>query len=187
MSDIEQTTDAELAAAELEVLKTRASQLGITFHPSISASKLSAKIAEFLAKGESTAPEDTELPATETPGQIAKRVRDEALALVRVNITCMDPQKIEHDGEIFTVGNSVIPTQRKFVPFNTPDGFHIPKIMYDMLVAKECQVFYTERVNGNSVRKSKQIPAFNIQVLPQLTATELAELKAAQAASGIIA
>jgi hypothetical protein len=188
MSDLDLTHDnsAEMAAVELEALKTKADQLGVTYHPSISAAKLSEKIKKHL-EGSTETVSLTKEPAHETPGQLAKRIQMEALKLVRVNITCMDPQKTEHDGEIFTVGNSVIPTQRKFVPFNTPNGFHIPQIMLDMLKAKECQVFYTERnASGNSVRKAKQIRAFSIEILPPLTDKELKELAASQAASGMI-
>lgn len=190
MSDLDQTIDNndELAAAALEALRARADQLGIKYHPSLSAEKLSERIAKHLEGSETAADAPVALEKSSlTPGQKIKKMKDEATKLIRVNITCMNPNKREWDGEIFAVGNANLPTIKKFVPFNTVDGYHIPKIMYDMLKARECQVFFTERQkNGVNMRKGKLIKEFAIEVLPQLTEKELADLAKVQAAAGVI-
>lgn len=189
MSDQEQNTDnsVDVAAAELDSLKAKADLVGVKYHPSISAEKLREKISKHLA-GETEGEAKVEITKADlTPGQKRKKMRDEALKLVRVNITCMNPAKREWDGEIIAVGNSNLETQKKFVPFNTSDGYHIPQIMYDMLKARQCQVFYNERTkNGITVRKGKLINEFAIEVLPPLTSKELAELAKVQAAAGTI-
>jgi hypothetical protein len=191
MSDLEnqEANDAAVMdAMVLESLKLKANTLGVKFHPSISAEKLSEKIKEHIAAldaGSDVAKTAEDAPLSQA-GKI-KKMRDEALALVRVNVVCMNPAKREWNGEIITVGNRNLPTQKKFVPFNTPEGYHLPKIMYDMLVARECPVFYNERVKSamgiQNVRRMKRIPEFNIQVLPPLTPAELKELARQQAAA----
>lgn len=193
MSDQDQTTDtndnAAMAALELEALKSKADLLGVTYHPSIGYEKLQAKIKEHEAAAAAGADkpvvtaEDAPLSAS---GKI-KAMRDKALALVRVNIVCMNPAKREWNGEIIAVGNRNIPTQKKFVPFNTPDGYHIPKIMFDMLKDRECPIFYDDRVKTSmgvqTVRKMRRIKEFNIVELPPLTEKELKELARTQAAA----
>lgn len=190
MSDLDQNHDnsEELAAAELDALKGRADQLGVKYHPSISAEKLSEKISKHLAAGETPEDKPVELAKGDlTPGQKIKKMKQEALKLIRVNITCMNPAKREWNGEIFAVGNANLPTIKKFVPFNTVDGYHLPQIMLDMLKARECQVFFNEKQkNGVTMRKGKMIKEFAIEILPQLTEKELADLAKVQAAAGII-
>lgn len=190
MSTLDQINEDEVPAIvvdELESLKAKAKLLGMKPHPSIGIDTLREKIAAHLAG----TPDTEDAPKVEitkelTPGQKRKAMRENALRLIRVNVVCLNPAKREWDGEIIAVGNSNLETQKKFVPFNTPDGYHMPYIMYEMLKARECQVFYNERVNGNTVRRGKLQPEFNIVVLPPLTQDELDDLAKAQAAAGII-
>jgi hypothetical protein len=189
MNTLDQLTEDETPAPvvdEREELIAKAKLLGLKPHPSIGIDTLREKIAAHVAGVSEEAPK-VELDKAElTPGQKRKQMRENALKLVRVNIICMNPAKREWDGEIIAVGNSNLETQKKFVPFNTTDGYHIPNIMYEALKARQCQVFYNERVGNVTVRKGKLIPEFNITVLPQLTKAELAELANAQAAAGVI-
>ena len=195
MSDIENqdNENALPVADELTTLKARADMLGITYHPSIGVEKLRDKI---VAKLNDQPDPDAEVapvaknvelgkpsePTEETEHQKRKRLKDEATKLIRVNITCMNPAKKEWDGEIITAGNSLVPTQRKFVPFNTTDGYHIPAIIYEVLKARQCQLFVTEKAqNGVSIRKGKLIKEFAIEVLEPLTQKELNELARRQA------
>ena len=68
------------------------------------------------------------------------------------------------------------------IPFNAEEGWHVPKIIYNQLVQRECQVFYTvKNARGQSTRKGKLIKEFAIEVLPQLTEKELTELARRQA------
>lgn len=113
-------------------------------------------------------------------------VPNDLLKLVRVNVTCLDPMKKEYLGEIFTVGNDVIGSVRKYIPFNTTDGWHVPKIILDQLKEKECQIFNTIKDDrGNNIRTGKTIKAYVIQELPPLSEEELKELAKVQQAQGI--
>ena len=105
-----------------------------------------------------------------------------ASELMRIRVTCMNPAKKEWEGEIFTVGNAVVGTFKKYVPFNADEGWHVPRIIYEQLKDRECQVFTTVRDSrGNSTRKGKLIKEFAIEVLPNLTEEEIKELAQRQA------
>lgn len=194
MSDIENQTEATETESTLPVvdeltkLKQRADLMGMKYHPNIGVDNLRARINAKL-NDEPDPEEKVEIgkansdePVVETEAQLRKRMKEECTALVRINVTCMNPAKREWDGEIFTVGNSYLPTQKKMVPFNTPEGFHVPKIMYDVIKARECQIFYTEKAkNGIKVRKGRLIKEFSVEVLESLTPKELKELAQRQA------
>ena len=184
--DNEQELDeaAQLAATELENLKSRAEKLGVKFHPSISAEKLREKIKAHQADGEGEAgevgpkAEDT----TENPSLKKLRLKREALKLVRVRITCMNPAKKEWEGEIITVANNAVGTVKRYVPFNIEDGWHVEHILLEQLRERQCQIFVSEKDSrGNKVRKGKLIREFAIEVLEPLTEEELAELAQRQA------
>lgn len=240
MSDLDKATaalgeapvlnDAPPTASELDTLKARADQVGLTYHPSIGVESLRKKLNEFLT-GEVAEPEEGSADAAvanalktpavpvqahaatslvpdtapfvapkyvnprayadqiqppKQPGESVAdfrvRKRNHALALIRVNLTCMNPAKREWDGEVFTVGNALIGSYSKFVPFNTEDGWHIPRILYNMLRDRECQIFVTTTDDRrNKIRKGKMIKEFAITVLDPLTPEELQELKERQA------
>ena len=187
--DTQEMQDTELTQDELTTLKARADMLGISYHPSIGVEKLKAKIEAKL----SDAPEETDEPevkpqvqapgvAVETEGQKRQRLRKQAAELVRIRVTCMNPAKREWEGEIITAGNSTVGTFKKYIPFNADEGWHVPRIIYNQLVERECQVFVTIKDGrGNSVRRGKSIKEFAIEVLPQLTQEELDELARRQA------
>lgn len=172
---------------ELTTLKERADQMGISYHPSIKVEKLREKIAAKLQGEDSeeetpiTGPAATVKPV-ETEHQKRSRKKREASELVRVRVTCMNPQKKEWEGEIITAGNAVVGTFKKYVPFNADEGWHVPRIIYNQLLQRQCQVFQTVKDSrGNKVRKGKLIREFNIEVLPQLTQAELHDLAQRQA------
>ena len=174
----------DLNVNELENLQARADKLGISYHPSIGADKLREKINAALAEADPTqATEDTG-PAREgeTRNQRVRRLRDEASKLVRIRVTCMNPNKKEWEGEIITAGNAGVGTYKKYVPFNADEGWHVPNIIYQVLKNRECQVFYTVTgPRGNKFRKGKLIKEFAIEVLPPLTEEELKDLAQRQA------
>ena len=181
--DTEQELDeaAQLAAAELENLKVRAEKLGVKFHPSISADKLREKIKAAQADGKGEVAPKAEDTA-ENPELKKLRLKREALKLVRVRITCMNPAKKEWEGEIITVANNAVGTVKRYVPFNNEDGWHVEHILLEQLRERQCQIFVTEKDSrGNKVRKGKLIREFAIEVLDPLTEEELAELAQRQA------
>jgi len=171
---------------ELTSLKQRADLLGIPYHPSIGLEKLREKVNAAVTE---------EVPATplvEAPveahkeTEVAKRLRlrNEASALIRIRLTCMNPNKKEWDGEIITAGNAAVGTFKKYIPFNAEEGWHVPAIIYKQLVQRECQIFVTVRDGqGNKSRQGKMIREFAIEVLPPLTKDELDELARRQAMS----
>ena len=177
----------EVVVDELVSLKARADKLGIKYHPSISTTKLREKVQEALS--DDVVPAKTEAvkdTGKETELQLRGRKRREANALIRIRVSCMNPNKKEWDGEIITTGNTNTGTIKKFVPFNSEEGYHVPHMIYEQLLQRQCQVFVTVKDNrGNKVRKGKLIKEFAIEVLPPLTEKELKELAQRQAmASG---
>lgn len=179
---------------ELETLKTRADRMGIQYHPSIGAEKLREKIKVALTEAApvitpvpEVAAAPTPMPEVETPAQEKKRLKNYANELIRVRISCMNPAKKEWTGEIFTVGNSLVGSITKFVPFNADDGWHVPRILLEVLQARHCQVFTTlKSKNGVSIRQGKLIKEFALEVLPALTGEELHDLAQRQAMAGSI-
>ena len=187
--DTQEMQDVELTQDELATLKARADMLGISYHPSIGVEKLKAKIEAKLSdtpeepeEPEEPAPVQAPVVAVETEGQKRQRLRRQAAELIRIRVTCMNPAKREWEGEIITAGNSAVGTFKKYIPFNADEGWHVPRIIYNQLVERECQVFVsTKDGRGNSIRKGKTIKEFAIEVLPQLTQKELDELARRQA------
>lgn len=121
-----------------------------------------------------------------TPQEKVNAARDEArkeaTKLIRVNVQCMNPLKKEWPGEIITVGNGLIGTISKMVPFDTVDGWHIPNIIYLYMKERQYQQFAAKKVPKGqpSSRVTKLVREFAIEVLPDLTEKELAALKQRQ-------
>lgn len=199
MGDQDQTNEQNengitpaMEALMLEDLKAKAKLLGVSFHPSIGYEKLQEKIREHEAAQAMLSASDTSVSLTKdepkelTRGQKIKAMREEATRLIRVNIVCMNPAKRQWNGEIISVGNGNLPTLKKFVPFNTPNGYHIPKIMLDVLRDREYLFFYDEQVKTTfgvqTVRRGRREKEFAIHELPPLTEDELKELARVQRA-----
>ncbi len=182
--------------SNLEALKARADVLGLSYHPSIGEAKLQEKVNEALAEkpaandavsgaasvGADSEHSDAKASANETDTQKRQRKQKEASELIRVQVTSMDPNKREYDGEIFCAGNRVIGTFKKYVPFDVE--YHVPRVIYNMIKGKMCQVFVTKRDDkGRQIREGKLIKAYNVTVLDPLTQTELDDLAQRQAMS----
>lgn len=175
---------AEMQALELEGLKSKATLLGIKFHPTIGVDTLRVKIQAALAETEPKANEESIEPVSvkESIGAFRSRKRQEANKLVRVRITCMNPAKKNIEGEIFTVANRSVGTIKKYVPFNVDEGWHVPQMILNMIRERKCQVFVKERSrNGVTMKRGKLINEFNVEVLPELTLEELQQLAQRQA------
>lgn len=181
--------------SELDVLKQRATQMGIKFSPNIGVDTLRAKITA-LSKGEKV-PEETaavfqepipvtpvtalpNAPVQETEAQRRMRLKLEANQLIRVRIACMNPNRRDHDGEIFTTGNGIVGTFKNMVPFNT--DWHVPGIILNMIEDRQCQVFTTVTgPKGQKSRVGKLVKEFSVDRLDALTAEELKDLAQRQA------
>lgn len=116
-----------------------------------------------------------------------QRVIDEAMRLIRVRITNLDPKKNDLNGEILCVGNRYVGTVKKFIPYGelTDNGYHIPKILFDELDSRKFLHIRTTRnkQNGQIEVKTSYAKEFALEVLPPLTQEELAKLAAAQMAA----
>jgi len=177
--------DAELQAAEaeaqkiknaaLDALKDKATDLGITFHPSIGLEKLQEKI-DAVASAKST---ENALQAAATNASIAKSkipdAKKAASRLVRVVIQSLDPLKKEYDGEYFTVGNSVAGSITKLVQFGVP--WHVPFMFVNALKEKQYQSFTKKKTpDGGTITQTGSRPAYAVEILPDLTQEEINEL-----------
>lgn len=172
---------------ELEEAKARATELGIEFRSNISLTTLLDRIA---AK-EAAAPDVTETAeegvAAMTEEVVAKKplsrkeAREAAMKLVRFRVTCMNPQKKNLESELFTAGNSVVPTVTKLVKFETE--WHAPQIIFNMIKRRKFRTFVTKKnpENGQTYKEPKLIPEYAIEVLDPLTESELKALAQRQA------
>ena len=176
---VEKETKAKLSP--LDQLKQKADTLGIVYNPRIGISKLRDKVDQFLAEAEESAALRETAP--EAVSEKIIRKRRESAELIRVRVNCLNPAKRNWLGEIISVGNGKIGTFKKYIPFNITAGYHIPKIIYNYLLTRQYQSFYT--VKGKEGRpdekRSRLVREFNIEVLPNLTEKELATLAEEQA------
>jgi len=208
--EAEQAEKANAIRAELESLKSRATTIGIKFHPSIGLDKLRAKVNAQLSKDAETVqrekqnsqvnaeiesnvdtipdvPQGQFLSAptktVETKAQRNMRLRKKASALVRIRLTNMNPAKKNWKGEIFTVSNSSAGTHRKYVPFGAENGWHIPNIMLNMIRDRNyVSHFIAGKDNkGRPIKRHRLVKEFGIEVMPPLTLKEIQELKQQQA------
>ena len=180
---------------KLEALKKQADELKITYHPSIGLNALQEKVNTELDLLNETAntpiptptvePEPVPVAIPETEGEMRMRMKKHAQKKIRVRITCMNPNKKDYAGEIFSAGNRVVPTIKQFIPYNAgEEGWHVSNIILGVLRGRQCQVFNTiTDKQGRKHRKGKLIREFAIEELPSLTQIELDALAATQAAT----
>ena len=113
----------------------------------------------------------------------------EAMKLIRVIVRSNNPLKRDHAGDIFTVGNKALNNGKpvkKYIPYNNEEGWHIPNILYEHLMAAECQIFKKVTRNGQEMMEPTNIKAFNVETLPPLTEDEIEKLRVKQKATGSI-
>jgi hypothetical protein len=168
---------------ELELLKERADKIGIAYHSAIGLEKLKTKVNAALTGDaeEETASKTMTKEESETISNSQSVVND-ASKLVRINVTCMNPNKKEWFGEVFTISNS-LGRWRKFVPFNSDEGYHVPNIIYQFMKERKCQIFVNKKNDkGEPIRTGKIIKEFAIDLLEPLTKVELDNLRKEQAA-----
>lgn len=169
---------------ELTALKARADLMGVSYHPSIGLEKLREKVNATLAEEPEDKAAEPKAAAAAVLSEQEERQKHilDATRLIRIRVSCMNPNKKELEGQIITVGNSVVGTLKKYVPFNNEEGWYVPHMIYETLRDAECQIFMTKKdARGNSYRASKMIKEFAIEILPDLTPEELKELAQRQA------
>lgn len=182
---------------KLAQVRAQANELGITYHHRASAATIQANINAFLAGQTQAKPKDSltmtsvradgpppyESPLTESQfmqASAAQHTKGNA-ALVRVRIQNMNPTKKDWKGEIISVGSAKLGTFKKFIPFNTGEPWHVPRIMLEAMRDKKCSQFYTAGSGKSKTRKSKLVNEYVIEELPPLTVQELKDLALQQA------
>lgn len=181
--------DGFVEPTRFELLKRKATTLGITFRGNISESALEAKITAHLddlenGKAEDEAAKTTTTAAANTAELDKHSERLRSQRLHRIIVRPVDPRRTQLNGELIVAGNSVLGNTGKFVPFNNEAGYHVPAIIYHALKNKTFTEFYTvEDKDGNEHTKSRQRKAFIIEDLPPLTEEELAAIRARQQAT----
>lgn len=192
------------AVTELSLLKDRAKLMGLEFSNNIGLAALKKRI-EAAMEGEKEEPEPKEeefvppvatakvnpLLTEEAPVKrmtLRQHLNREAMKLVRVRITNMDPKKKDLPGEIITVGNEYIGTVKKYIPFGeaSDEGYHVPHCIYEELDSRR---FLNIRVTKDPVTKQTRVNTswareFSLDILPPLTKKELQDLATAQIAAG---
>ena len=167
------TTTAKPKAkpTQLELLKTQAEIMGIEYREDITEQALRKQLMDALAQadtGETISHADR------------KKLIKESMKLERVIISPNATHMKEHQGQLFSVGNSILGYVSKFVLFNAE--YHVPKIILDHIKSQKMQYFATKVVNGEQLRESKLRPMYTVEVLEPLTKEELADLAKSQAA-----
>ncbi len=197
------------ATPELQkkLLMQRAELMGLKVSPNIGLETLRAKVhaameAENVKAAESIVDESENAPPAiaaeqqaaskavikkeETTREKRARLVKEAMKLVRLRITCLNPSKKDLPGEIFSVSNRWIGEVKKFIPFGdqTQNGYHVPYVLYLHLKERKFTHIQTKARPGRGediIVKTSDVPEFAIEVLDQLTQRELKALAQRQA------
>ena len=187
--------------SELDMLKSRAKLMGITFSNNIGLDALKTKIEEHKKASEAKtqtqalAQTNEQQPEAQTENQNKKvktislraHLQKEKMKLVRLRITNLDPKKKDLPGEILTVGNEYLGTVRKFVPFGeaTDNGYHVPYCLYELMRDRKFLSIKTRKgPKGQTIVEQQMVREFALEILPPLTEAELARLSAAQLSAG---
>lgn len=179
--ELNQTTEENTR----EYYKQQADVLGINYPNNITTEKLKEAVAAKMKQIHSQ---------KSTSNEVAAQQFEDMRALVRIQINVLNPAKQSWTGEIFTVGNDVIPHMTRFIPFNAVGGiWHVERMFVEMLKSRKYQAM--SEFSGSSgdpkrygvdVSKNRLLPEFSIIELPPLTKEELEELGLNQAANGSI-
>lgn len=164
------TTKTQETKSELELLKEQADSLGIEYKVNASVKTLKKLISDFYKEDEVV-----------DENELRLNTEAEALKLVRVIVSPLDPSKRDYQGDIFSAGNAYIPTVTKFIPFNVE--WFVPSIIVNAIKEKQMIKFTATRDGrGREVREHNLVRAYSVQELPPLTQEELQQLAESQTA-----
>ncbi len=161
----------------LDQLKEKADELGVSYSGNIKEATLLKKIEkEILNLAEETELENGKTNEdTKTPEEVVQEQLDSAKSLVRIKLSCLNPMLKSRKGIRVQVGNSVLGTIGRFVPFDRE--WHVEKILVDDLKSRKFQTFESEESKYGVTRKRTVLsPAFNVIELEDLTKEELEKL-----------
>ena len=175
---------------DLEAVRAKAKELGVPYHPAQKAETIQANIDKFLVEQASgvvlpATTTDAAAPAaenaTETEAEELARLQAEALALIPVTVTSMDPADASLTAAIISVGNAKLGQITKAIPFGYK--WFMPRILLDDM---EERTFIRNAMipvpgTGTERLETQHIKKYAIQYHPLPTAEELAQLAKAQA------
>lgn len=165
-------TDTTQTKTEIDLLKEQLDARGVKYKSNAS----KATLEKLLQKADE---EDDK----EDANQALKKLYDEKMKLVHVIITPNDPIKQQIGQEYFGAGNSVLGTVARIVPFG--ENWLIEQMLLDSIKEKKTQVFISKRNSkGEEYIESKNIPAYQVNILPLPSKEELDELAKLQQARG---
>lgn len=172
--DINQPATELPVEDERTVLKERADKLGIKYSKNVKTDVLARMIEDKLE--ESKAQSET----TQSKNSLRTQQRLELTKLIRIKLTCLNPNKQSWPGEIITVSNDVIGAQKKYVPYDQKfyeKGYHVPNFIYMALKERKYLSMHTIKDSqGHEIVRRELKPEFTIEVLPPLTKEELKQL-----------
>lgn len=185
--------EQEMIPDELTLLKEMADRMGIKYSPNIGLATLKERIeAKKAGQVDPTlAAEELEtIQAAEksaagfgqmtTAQAVAAQRKKDALRLVRIRLTDMNPVNGNLKGVLMSAGNAKLGFVKKFIPFNAEHGWHVPNIIVQQLKTKKFMSHYEVKQGNKKIKKHKLVPQYAIEILPPLTAKELQELKQRQ-------
>lgn len=203
MTNENQTSGEEKLSNEdiLAMLKTKAENMGVAYGPRIGIDALREKINKALsddpvedadegedeaeAKAEKAAQnsETRKLTKIEREAQMRHDIQSNAMRLVRLRISNLNPAKKEVPGEIFTVANRFIGNVKKYIPYGeaTDSGYHVPHVIYEQMKERKYLSVKTKTVNGQIEVMTRWVPEFALEILDPLTPVELKKLAVQQA------
>lgn len=152
--------------------------------PGVNAPYAAPKATDLAA-----APSVSAIKKAEAPKNARQQLIADAMKLVRLRITNLDPKKKDWPGEFVTVANDYIGTVRKYIPFGekTANGYHVPYCIYEFLRDKK---YLHLRTSNNKTNREqidvdeRDLREYSLEILEPLTEAEIAELKQIQLATG---
>lgn len=169
-------------------LRENAKLLGVQLPPNASIPTMRQILmdAKAVFENELTPEQEAAEEAARTPteNEMRRNLRLENTKLVRVRISCLNPNKAGLPGEIFSVHNDFVGTVKKFVPYNEAgDAYHLPYMLLKFLKRKKFLQIKDPPKGSRGAPTTKLVPEFSLEVLEPLTAKELADLAKAQGAA----
>lgn len=171
-------TDADKAL--LNQLKEQATSLGITYSPNIGIETLKKKIEDKLGKSEVSESKPSTSTATSAPS--VSDLKADALALVRIKLTNLDPNDRDLKSETFTMVNRVVGKISRTIPFNRV--WHVEKCLLDSIM--DTKFIIANQSDDESVPEKAFVSKYHVEILSPLTEKELRELAKEQAAGNRI-
>ena len=160
---------------ELEKLRHRAKLLNIKHYQVMGKESLKEKIQLALLDDAANNLDSI----TDTDNRDAQY--KEAMKLVRLRISNMNPNNRNVPGTIITVHSDITGTVRKYIPFDpsfSAEGYHVPNIIYQFLKEKKFLQHTTKKrkFGIGEETHSTFVKEYALEELPPLTYDELKQL-----------